>query len=220
MKRLPKLVKQGLYDPRYEHDSCGVGVVANIKGVKSHDIIEKGLEVLINLGHRGASGSDPKTGDGAGILVQMPHEFFARECKGLGIELPPPGDYGVGMVFLPRDSAQRERCQRIFEDVVREEGQIVLGWRDVPVDSRGIGDHSRDVQPSIRQIFIGRGPHTADEAHLVRKLYVIRRRVEDAVPASGIEDADTFYIASLFTNRIVYKGLLMADQMGAVSTRI
>ena len=220
IKRLPKLVKQGLYEPRYEHDSCGVGVVANIKGVKSHDIIEKGLEVLVNLGHRGACGSDPKTGDGAGILVQMPHEFFAKECNRLGIELPPPGDYGVGMVFLPQDPAQRERCEGMFEEVVREEGQVVLGWRDVPVDSRGIGDHSRHVQPYIRQIFIGRGPHTADEAHLVRKLYVIRRRVEDAVPASGIEDADTFYIPSLFTNRIVYKGLLMTDQIAGFYTDI
>ena len=220
IKRLPKLVKQGLYDPLYEHDSCGVGVVANIKGVKSHDIVEKGLEVLINLGHRGACGSDPKTGDGAGILVQMPHEFFAKECNRLGIKLPPPGDYGVGMVFLPQDPAQRERCQRIFEDMVQEEGQVFLGWRDVPVDTRGIGDHSRDVQPCIRQIFIGRGPNTADEAYLIRKLYVIRRRVEDAVSASGIDDADTFYIPSLFTNRIVYKGLLMADQIAGFYTDI
>ena len=213
MRRLPKLVKQGLYDPQNEHDTCGVGVVANIKGVKSHDIIQKGLQVLINLGHRGACGADPKTGDGAGILLQMPHQFFSVECARLGIALPPPGDYGVGMVFLPQDRAQRERCQGIFEDVVREEGQHLLGWRDVPMDNRGIGNHARDVQPHIRQIFIGRGPQTADEAHLGRKLYVIRNRVEKAVKGSGIEDEDTFYIPSLFTGRIVYKGLLMADQI-------
>ena len=213
IKRLPKLIKQGLYDPQYEHDSCGVGVVANIKGVRSHDVIEKGLEVLINLGHRGACGSDPKTGDGAGVLLQMPHQFFNKECGKLGITLPAQGDYGVGMVFLPQDPVQRQRCQRIFEDIVLEEGQLLLGWRDVPVDGRGIGDHARHVQPYIRQIFIGRGPQTRDEAHLVRKLYVIRRRVENAISESGIEDVDTFHIPSLFTNRIVYKGLLMADQI-------
>ena len=213
MKPLPKLVKQGLYDPQYEHDACGVGVVASIKGVKSHDIIDKGLEVLINLGHRGACGADPKTGDGAGILIQMPHQFFSKECAELGITLPPLGDYGVGMVFLPQDTVQRERCQRIFDDIVGEEGQLVLGWRDVPVDSSGIGNHSRDVQPYIRQIFIGRGAGTADEAHLGRKLYVIRKRVEQAVNEAGMEDSDTFHIPSLFTNRIVYKGLLMTDQI-------
>ena len=213
MNRLPKLVKQGLYDPQHEHDACGVGVVANIKGVKSHDVIEKGLQVLINLGHRGAAGADPQTGDGAGILIQMPHEFFEKECARQGIDLPRPGDYGVGMVFLPQDQAQQETCRAIFEDIVREEGQIVLGWRDVPVDETTIGDHSRDVRPHIRQIFIGRGPGTVDEAHLVRKLYVIRRRVENAIAALGIEDGEEFYVASLFTNRIVYKGLLLAHQI-------
>ena len=213
MKRLPELVKQGLYDPQYEHDACGVGVVASIKGVKSHDIIEKGLQVLINLGHRGACGADPETGDGAGILLQMPHQFFSKECAKLGVDLPPLGEYGVGMVFLPQDSVQRERCQRIFDDLVAEEGQIVLGWRDVPLDPGAIGNHAREVQPFIRQIFIARGPSTLDEAHLGRKLFVIRKRVEKAVKESGMEDAETFYIASLFTNRIVYKGLLMAEQI-------
>ncbi len=212
-RRLPKLVKQGLYDPQFEHDACGVGVVANVKGVRSHDIIQKGIQVLINLGHRGAAGSDPKTGDGAGILIQMPHEFFSRECARLGFTLPPPGEYGVGMVFLPQDPAQREACYRVFDEVVREEGQVLLGWRDVPVDDSQIGETSREVQPYIRQVFIGRGPQTTDEAHLVRKLYVIRRRVENIVSESGIEDAETFYIPSLFTNRIVFKGLLMADQI-------
>ena len=213
MARMPKLVKQGLYDPQYEHDACGVGVVASINGTRSHDIIEKGLQVLVNLGHRGACGSDPKTGDGAGILVQMPHEFFRKECAGLDISLPPPGDYGVGMVFLPRDPAQGERCQKLLEGIVREEGQTLLGWRDVPVDDTGIGAHSKEVRPLIRQIFIGRGPDTAGEGQFVRKLYVIRRLVEKAVAESDIEDREAFYISSLFSNRIVYKGLLMADQM-------
>ena len=213
MKRLPKLIKQGLYDPQYEHDACGVGVVANIKGMRSHDVIQKGLQVLINLGHRGASGSDPKTGDGAGVLLQMPHQFFNKECAKLGITLPPPGEYGVGMVFLPQDPIQREICQNILEEIVGEEGQLLLGWRDVPVDSSAIGNHAREVQPYIRQVFIGRGPQTPDETHLERKLYVIRKRIEKAVVESGIEDGDTFYIPSLFTGRIVYKGLLMADQI-------
>ena len=213
--RLPRLVKQGLYDPQFEHDSCGVGVVANIKGVKSHDMIEKGLQVLINLGHRGACGADPKTGDGAGILIQMPHEFFEKECAKLGIDLPPPGEYGVGMVFLPQDPSQRKECERIFEAIVEEEGQRFLGWRDTPVDDTNIGIHSRDMQPHIRQIFVGAGPDITDEAHLGRKLYVIRRRVEKAVNDSGIEDSEDFYIPSLFTNRIVYKGLLMADQISS-----
>ena len=213
MERLRKLVKQGLYDPQNEHDSCGVGVVADIKGVKSHEIVEKALQVLINLGHRGACGSDPRTGDGAGILFQMPHQFFAKVCTQLGITLPPPGAYGVGMVFLPQAPAQREMCQSIFEGVVQDEGQILLGWRDVPVESATIGDHARDVQPHIRQIFIGRGPQTPDDNYFERKLYVIQRQVEKAIYSSDMSDAEAFHISSLFTNRIVYKGLLMADQI-------
>ena len=213
MKRLAKLEKQGLYDPWYEHDGCGVGVVADIKGGRSHRIVQQSLEVLVNLGHRGAQGADPKTGDGAGILIQMPHRFFQRECAGLGIDLPPPGRYGVGMVFLPQDPEDRALCERALEQVVRDEGQRVLGWRDVPVDPEAIGNQAREVQPHIRQVFVGAGDDTADEAHLGRKLYVIRRRVEKAVAESGIAGADTFYISSLYTTRIVYKGLLMADQI-------
>ena len=213
MERLPKLTKQGLYDPQYEHESCGVGVVANISGTKSHDIIEKGLTVLVNLGHRGACGSDPETGDGAGMLLQMPHHFFEEKCARMGISLPDLGEYGVGMVFLPQDSSQRRRCEELLEQVVQEEGQRVLGWRDIPVDQSGIGNHARDVQPDIRQIFVGRGESIADPDQLERKLYVIRKRVEHAILQLGIEDAETFYIASLSCNRVVYKGLLMAPQM-------
>jgi glutamate synthase domain-containing protein 1 len=213
MKRSVKLEKQGLYDPWYEHDSCGVGVVADIGGARSHRILRDALEVLVNLGHRGAQGADPKTGDGAGLLIQMPHRFFARECARLGINLPPPGQYGVGMVFFPQDPAQRDVCRRIFEETTREEGQLFLGWRDVPVDPSGIGTHAREVQPYIQQAFVGRGPGTLDEAQLGRKLYVIRRRVEKAIAGSGIADAATFYVSSLFTTRIIYKGLLMAHQL-------
>ena len=213
MNNMPPLIKQGLYDPQFERDACGVGVVANISGDHSHEIVQKGLEVLINLGHRGACGWDPETGDGAGILIQMPHEFLGRECEKLGFTLPGPGEYGAGVVFLPKDSDQRSRCEDLFEHIVEEEGLRLLGWRDVPVDESKIGIGSRQVAPHIRQLFIGRGPHIADESHLERKLYVIRRRVERAVEESGLPEAESFYVSSLFTNRIVYKGLLKAEQM-------
>ena len=212
MNRLPPLTKQGLYDPQFERDACGVGVVANIAGVKSHDIIEKGLEVLVNLSHRGARGADPETGDGAGLLLQMPHQFFRRECAKLGISLPEPGQYGVGMVFLPMEAAQRKRCEELFEEIVAEEGQTVLGWRDVPVDNSQIGSGARQVEPCIRQLFIGRASTIVD-AHLEWKLYVIRKRVERAVSESGMPDAESFYVPSLSTNRIVYKGLLITEQL-------
>ncbi len=207
------LAKQGLYDPEHEHDSCGVGIVANIRGERSHDIVRKGLDVLINLAHRGACGCDPETGDGAGLLVQVPHQFFKQKCKALDIPLPEPGGYGVGMMFLPRDPVQRARCEEVFERVVAEEGQRVLGWRDVPVDPSTIGAGARDVRPHIRQVFIGPGPGTKTEAELERKLYVIRRVVEREVKRSGLSQKDYFYIPSLSTNRIVYKGLLMAVQL-------
>ena len=210
---LPSLKKQGLYDPQQEHDACGVGVVASIKGVWSHDIVDKALQVLINLGHRGACGSDPDTGDGAGVLLQMPHAFLAGECSRLGISLPVAGRYGVGMLFLPRDPAQAEACERTLSEIIAQEGQLLLGWRDVPVDDSRIGEHARQTQPRIRQMFVGAGDGIADEEELGRKLYVIRRRVERAVAESGISEDDGFYIPSLFTNRIVYKGLLMAAQL-------
>ena len=205
--------KQGLYDPTFEHDACGVGVVADIKGRRSHDIVEKGLQVLINLGHRGACGSDPKTGDGAGILLQMPHQFFQLRCQELGIPLPQPGDYAVGMVFLPQDAEERRVCEAILERVVVDEGQRFLGWRDVPVEPDAIGDGSRRVMPRIRQALVGRGPGVHGEAAFERKLYVIRRQVEIGVESSGIRDVSTFYIPSFFSNRVIYKGLLMASQI-------
>ena len=205
--------KQGLYDPAFEHDACGVGVVADIKGGRSHDIIEKSLEVLINLGHRGACGADPETGDGAGILFQMPHRFFNRAASSLGFQLPPAGQYGVGMTFLPQDRDEALRCQEIVENVVAEEGQSFLGWRDVPVDYGAIGVHSRQVAPAIRQAFVGAGPGILEEADLGRKLYVIRKRIETAAASLDLKGQGCFYIPSFFTNRIVYKGLLQAHQI-------
>ena len=210
---LPRLTKQGLYDPRFEHDACGVGLVANIKGVKSHGIISQGLEVLLNLGHRGACGADPETGDGAGFLIQMPHQFFAEECESLGIGLPEYGSYGVGMVFLPRDPEERRRCEEIISRVVAEEGQAFLGWRDVPVSPDAIGTLAAREQPVIRQFFVGRSESLRDQSQFELRLYVIRRQIEEDVTRSEFASADDFYICSLSSNKIVYKGLIMADQL-------
>ncbi len=203
---------QGLYDPRNERDACGIGFVASIRGVKSHDIILKGIQVLLNLTHRGACGCDPVTGDGAGILIQIPHAFFERECGRLGFTLPLPGEYGVGMVFLPVERHQRLICEGILERIVREEGLSVLGWRDTPIDANSIGRLARATQPYIEQIFIRRAPGMEQEA-LERKLYVTRKRAEAEVAASQIREKDFFYIPSLSSRTIVYKGLLLAPQI-------
>ena len=203
----------GLYDPRFERDACGVGIAANISGQKSHAILEDGLRILVNLAHRGACGCDPATGDGAGVLLQIPHGFLERECAGLGISLPALGEYGVGMVFLPQDSRRRQECEAIVERVVAEEGQRLLGWRDVPVDDSEIGYIARESQPFIRQVFIARGPQIQDEAQFERKLYVIRKVVERAVEGLDDEARQYFYVPSLSGNRIVYKGLLMGTQL-------
>src|SRR5262245_36121418 len=186
-----------LQDPRIEHDACGVGFVVNVKGERSHDIVQKGLTVLQNLTHRGACGCDPLTGDGAGILMQMPDAFLRREAKTLRIELPAPGKYGVGMVFLPAEVNQRNECERIIEKVVREEGQKVLGWRHVPVDEGAPGPVARQAMPAIRQVFVGAGRDAADADALERKLYTIRKRVEQLVRTSGMPESERFYIPSL-----------------------
>ncbi len=205
-------VPQGLYDPANERDACGIGFVANIKGQKSHDIILKGIQVLINLTHRGACGCDPETGDGAGVLIQIPHKFFARECAQLGFSLPEPGEYGVGMVFLPVEKPERLQCEGILERIAREEGLHVIGWRDTPIDGSAIGRVARNSQPYIEQIFIRRG-HEMTEDQLERKLYVVRKRAEIEIGNSDIPDKDFFYIPSLSCRTIVYKGLLLAPQI-------
>ena len=212
-KDLPKPTKQGLYDPWFEHAACGVGLVANVKGVKSHGIITQGLEVLINLGHRGASGADPETGDGAGLLVQMPHEFFSKECDRLGLRLPGRGQYGVGMVFLLKDSAERAECEAIIKRVVVEEGLDFLGWRDVPVSPEAIGTLAAQVMPIIRQFFVAPGVDSRDRVPLELRLYVTRKQIERAVAATGMKDASDFYICSLSSKQVVYKGLIMAKQL-------
>ncbi|MGH9512023.1 MAG: glutamate synthase large subunit [Terriglobales bacterium] len=203
---------QGLYDPAYEHDACGIGFVASIRREKSHEIIRQGIQVLINLTHRGACGCDPETGDGAGILIQIPHKFFARECSQLGFELPAEGEYAVGMTFLPVEKHQRLQCEGILERIIREEGLSVLGWRDTPVDGDAIGRVARASQPYIQQVFVAR-PEGLDEDAFERKLYLVRKRVEREVAASDIEGKEFFYIPSLSARTIVYKGLLLAPQI-------
>jgi len=204
---------RGLLDPRTERDACGVGFVVNVKGERSHDIIEKGLTVLQNLTHRGACGCDPLTGDGAGILVQVPDAFLRRECGAERITLPAPGRYGVGMVFLPVEADDQRACVAIVEKVIAEEGQTLLGWRRVPVDERGPGPLARTVMPAVRQVFVGAGRDADDADALERKLYVIRKRIEQLVRASGLAHADRFYVPSLSARTIVYKGLLLPEQI-------
>ncbi len=208
---LPKA--QGLYDPRNERDACGIGFVASIRGERSHDVIEKGIGVLVNLTHRGASGCDPQTGDGAGVLIQIPHKFFVRECeKKLGIALPAPGEYGVGMMFLPVEPAARLQCEGVVERIVREEGLNVLGWRDTPIDGSAIGRVARVSQPYIEQVFVSRAKGMTED-QLERKLYVIRKRCEAEIAASDIREKEFFYVPSLSGRTIVYKGLLLAPQI-------
>jgi glutamate synthase domain-containing protein 2/glutamate synthase domain-containing protein 1/glutamate synthase domain-containing protein 3 len=204
--------KKGLYDPSLERDACGIGFVVNLKGVRSHDIIQKGIQILVNLTHRGACGCDPETGDGAGITIQIPHEFFQKECAKLGFTLPAPGAYGAGMVFLPVESNSRLRCEGILERIAREEDLEVLGWRDTPVTANAIGRLARSSQPYIEQIFLGRPPGmTRDE--LDRKLYIVRKRAEREIASLDLKEGDFFYIPSMNTRTIVYKGLLLAPQI-------
>src|SRR5581483_8380833 len=205
--------KQGLYDPALEHDSCGFGFVVDIKGRPSHDIVIKALEVLCNLEHRGATGAEKDTGDGAGILLQVPHAFLTAECARLGIKLPGIGQYGVGMVFLPPSEPGREAINRLFEETIRDEGQRLLGWREVLTDNGALGATAKSSQPIIRQIFIARGDDVPDEAAFERKLYVIRRLVEKKVSRSAIPGRSYFYVPSLSYKTVVYKGMLNANQL-------
>ena len=209
--------RQGLYDPMHEHDSCGVGFVVNIKGQKSHKLVQQALEVVINLLHRGACGCEVNTGDGAGILLQLPDRFFRKEAAQLGMTLPEAGAYGVGMVSLPRDDKERGQIEQLFADVIAEEDQDLLGWRDVPTDDSHIGNTAKSGKPVMRQLFIGRGQAlgTGTEAHrrFERKLYVIRKRVARTVDEMSLEQGQLFYVASLSSNTIVYKGMLIADQV-------
>ena len=205
---------QGLYQPHREHDACGVGFVAHIKGRKSHSIIEQGLTVLRNLTHRGAVGWDPKLSDGAGILIQIPDRFLREEMAKQGVRLPPPGQYGVGMVFLPREPASRLACEYEIERAVKEEGQVLLGWRDVPVDNSDLAEPAKKLEPVIRQVFIGRGRGVTVTDALERKLYIIRKSAGHAIQALRLRHGKEFYVPSMSARTIVYKGMLLAHQVG------
>ena len=216
MNSLKELAQSGLYAPEQEHDACGVGMVANVKGEKTHSIITESLQVLDNLGHRGASGSDPETGDGAGILVQMPDAFFRKVAAPSGIALPAEGEYGVGMAFLPQDANAVAACVAHVEQVIASEGLTLLGWRDVPLNPDAIGRDARTVCPTIRQVFVGKGAaNIADRDAFERKLYVTRQEITHTLSETGIsaDDADFFYLCSLSCNTVVYKGLLVSYQL-------
>jgi len=241
MKQTHLPQKQGLYDPQFEHDSCGVGFVCNIKGKRSHAIVKQGLEVLRRLSHRGATGADPKTGDGAGLLIQFPREFFASICAKEKINLPEEGKYASGLVFLPQAAKERKFCKETFEKIIHTEAQVFLGWRDVPIDNSDIGQSAKDTQPVIEQVFIGATPvslrarhwfsggrsnlkeiasspaaprnDTLDNLAFERKLYVIRKQVENIIRASKIKQKTFFYIPSLSSRTFIYKGLLMPHQV-------
>ncbi|MBL8511876.1 MAG: glutamate synthase subunit alpha, partial [Betaproteobacteria bacterium] len=212
--QLPPPPAQGLYDPRFEHDACGVGFVAHIKGKKSHSIIEQGLKILENLSHRGATGYDPLLGDGAGILIQMPDAHLRRACGQQGLTLPAIGQYGVGMVFLPQEPASRMACEQEIERAIHAEGQILLGWRNVPTDHHGLSAATIAVEPVIRQVFVARGSPHMSQDDLERKLYIIRKRSGHAIQALKLRHGKEFYVPSFSTRTLVYKGMLLADQVG------
>ncbi|NHZ72282.1 MAG: glutamate synthase large subunit, partial [Aquificales bacterium] len=204
---------QGLYDPKYERDACGIGFVVNIKGKQSHEIVRQALTVLLNLTHRGATGSEPNTGDGAGILFQLPHKFFQKTTAQQGIDLPEPGQYGVGMMFFPLEKEDRLNCEQKFEAVVAAEGQTVLGWRTVPTSNATLGIMARTSEPVVRQVFIGRNPSIKTDMDFERKLYVIRKQAEQKIRYNEESCGKQFYIASLSYKTIVYKGMLLSEQV-------
>ncbi|MBF0494836.1 MAG: glutamate synthase subunit alpha, partial [Candidatus Omnitrophica bacterium] len=208
--------EQGLYDPRQEKDSCGVGFVSNINGARSHELVRKGIEVLERMSHRGAVGADPKTGDGAGILIQIPHEYYKDVCGAIGTALPDAGEYGTGIIFLPTETKEENACKEIVRRVVEEEGQKVLCWRTVPVDNAIIGVKARETSPSIQQVFIVQGAKSGallPRMDFERKLYVIRRRLEKEICASSLKQKDFFYVTNISSRTVSYKGLLMPEQL-------
>ncbi|HKR33640.1 MAG TPA: glutamate synthase large subunit [Steroidobacteraceae bacterium] len=207
--------KQGLYDPAFEHEACGVGFVVDIKGRKSHRILQQGLQVLVNLDHRGACGAEEDSGDGAGVLIQMPHRFLLEASKKARIELPAPGSYGCGIVFLPRNPTLRRRIEERFEQIVQSEGQSVLGWRTVPCNNSMLGDTAKSCEPFMRQVFVRRNPAIADELTFERKLYVIRKRAYSEIRTSTLEGAASWYISSLSHKTLVYKGMLTTMQLAS-----
>ena len=206
--------RQGLYDPASERDACGLGFIAHIKGEKKHEIVTQGLSILKNLTHRGATGADPLQGDGAGILIQIPDAFLRRACGRQGLTLPAAGHYGVGMVFLPKEPASRMACEQEIERAIASEGQMLLGWRDVPTDNGGLSMRTIEVEPVIRQVFIARGTNDMDQDALERKLYIIRKKSGHAIQALRLRHGKEFYVSSMSSRTLVYKGMLLAHQVG------
>ena len=204
--------KQRLNEPGNERDVCGIGIIANINGDATTKIVKSGLEILKNMEHRGAVGADPKTGDGAGILTQLPHDFFRIFCNNDGIDLPEKGNYGVGMMFLPRETASRLQCEGIVERIVSESGYKTLGWRFVPTDNSSLGETAKGTEPIIRQVFVS-NIKVVDQESFERDLYLIRKRIEKQVNKLLTKNSEYFYITSMSSRTIVYKGLLLADQI-------
>ena len=205
----------GLYDPAQEHDACGVGFVAHIKGAKTHAIVSQALKILENLDHRGAVGADKLMGDGAGILIQLPDALYREDMAARGVTLPAFGEYGVGMVFLPKEHASRLACEQELERAIRAEGQVLLGWRDVPVNlDMPMSPTVRAKEPVIRQVFIGRGNDVIVQDALERKLYVIRKTASAAISHLNLKHGKEYYVPSMSSRTIIYKGLLLADQVG------
>jgi glutamate synthase (NADPH/NADH) large chain len=213
MTQFERPEQQGLYNPKNEHDACGVGFVANIHGNKSHTIVAQGLQILTNLTHRGATGYDPKLGDGAGILIQMPDDLIRDEAKKLSVDLPSFGQYACGLIFFPQSTAHRNQCEKIITDIIKEEGQTFLTWRDVPTNNSNIADAAKALEPKIKQVIIGQGKEVKDQNHFERKLFVIRKRIEHSVKKLGLDDPAQFYIPSLSSRTIVYKGMLLANEV-------
>ena len=206
---------RGLYDPSLEKDSCGVGFIADIKGRQSHKIVEDGLHILENLEHRGAVGADPRAGDGAGILVQLPHKFFSKEAKRLGFALPELGQYAAGFLFMPREAAERDFIEKIYAEEIEREGMTLLGWRDVPKDNSTLGWSVKPTEPFHMQVFIGRGGKTKTEDEFERRLYVLRKTISGRIYQARDRAIIGYYPVSLSCRTIVYKGMFLADQLGA-----
>ena len=212
--------KQGLYDPQFEHDSCGVGFVVHMKGRRSHQLVSDALQILVNLDHRGACGCEANTGDGAGILMQVPHEFLAAAAEKLGFKLPAPGQYGVGMLFMPKNPAEREAVKAALAKIISGEGQTLLGWRDIPTDNASLGKTAVAAEPHMMQVFVGRNPALKEDQEFERKLYVIRKLAEQQIRYGGkISGGDWFYVSSLSARTCIYKGMLMPAQVAPVGER-
>ena len=205
----------GLYDPSLEKDSCGVGFIANIKGKKSHQIVSDAISILCNLEHRGAVGADPRAGDGAGILVQIPHAFFARKTRELGFTLPEPGAYAVGALFMPKEKAWRKVIQSIIADQIKAEQLTLLGWRDVPTDNSSLGETVKPTEPANMQVFIGRGTHIKDEVEFERRLYILRKSISQAIYQRRDRGMAGYYPCSMSCRTVIYKGMFLADQLGS-----